>query len=240
MAAIAYNNAKVLYDGYDVSGDANSAALHLMTDIQERTTFVSGGYKQRIQTLGDSNVNLAGLWLGPVDKSLYGQLTSTNGALLSFAPTGAVGTTSYFVNSLGATYEPLSGKVGDVAKFSFTAQGNGTVHRGTILENGIKTTTGTGGTGQALGAVGSTQVLYAGLHVVAASGTTPTFNAVIESAGDGTFTSPVTRITFAQATTTGSQQLSIAGPITDTQFRLNWTLGGTTPSFTIFLTLAIA
>jgi hypothetical protein len=240
MSVTVYKNAKILFDGYDVSGDANSAALHLMTDIQERTTFASGGFKQRIQTLGDSNVNVAGFWLQPVDKALYNQLTSTNGAVLSFAPTGVVGSSCYFVNSLGATYEPLGGKVGDVAKFSFTAQGNGTVYNGTILENSAKTATGNGGTGRALGAISSTQSLYAGLHVLAVSGTTPTFDALVESAADGTFASPVTRLTFAQATTTGSQQLSTVGPITDTQFRLKYTISGTSPSFLIFLTLAIA
>lgn len=240
MAVLAYKNAKVLYGSYDLSGDLNSAALHLMTDIQERTTFASGGYKQRIQTLTDSNVNVAGIWGGPVDAALFGQLSNVNGNMVSLSPTGAVGSTGFMVSSLGATYDPVSGKVGDVLKFNFTAQGNGTVYRGTVLENSSKSATGNGGTGQNLGAVLAGKSLYAGLHVSAITGTsTPTFSSFIESGADGTFASPVTRITFSPVTAVGSQFLSVAGPITDVQFRLNYTLSGTTPNFTIFLTLAI-
>jgi hypothetical protein len=240
MSVLAFKNAKVLYGPYDLSGDLNSAALNLTTDVQECTTFSNVGYKTRLQTLGDSSLNVAGYWGGPVDADLYGELSNTSGNLVSIGPTGATGSVAYMVSSLGATYNPVSGKVGDSLKFSFTAQGNGHVYRGTILENGVKTATGNGGTGLNLGAITSGKSLYAGLHVTNVSGTsTPTFSALIESAADGTFASPVTRITFSPVTAVGSQFLSVAGPITDVQFRLNWTITGTTPSFTAFLTLAI-
>src|SRR3569623_557159 len=104
MAVLAYKNAKVLNGGYDLSGDLNRAALNLTTDIQERTTYASGGFKQRLQTLTDSNVNVAGIWGGAVDADLYGELSIVYGHLVSIGPTGATGSIAYMVSALGATY----------------------------------------------------------------------------------------------------------------------------------------
>ena len=67
-----------------------------------------------------------------------------------------------------------------------------------------------------------------------------TFTASVQSDDAVGFPSPTTRLTFAAATAIGAQQLTLDGPIpTDTFWRINWTIAGTTPSVTALITLGI-
>ena len=70
------------------------------------------------------------------------------------------------------------------------------------------------------------------LDVTAASGTTPTLNVVVETASSnaGANTRAVTGSPFAQKTTSGAERKSFSG--FDSFYRVGWTVGGTTPSFT--------
>ncbi|HEY9416720.1 MAG TPA: hypothetical protein VIQ30_18350, partial [Pseudonocardia sp.] len=70
-----------------------------------------------------------------------------------------------------------------------------------------------------VGAVASGQFAYAALHVFSA-GTTMTVQ--VQSAATVGFASPTTRGTFSAATAVGGLWLTrVAGPITDTYWRLN-------------------
>ncbi len=77
--------------------------------------------------------------------------------------------------------------------------------------------------------VGAAQRIRAQLNVTAASGTTPTLNALIEDTVDGTNWNTVG--TFAQKVATGREVINITTPFSD-RLRVSWTIGGTTPSFT--------
>ncbi len=78
------------------------------------------------------------------------------------------------------------------------------------------------------------------MHVVAASGTTPTLDMIVESDDNSGITSGVTRITFTQEVAVGAQYATaVAGPITDDWWRVGWTIGGTGPSFTVIVTVGI-
>jgi hypothetical protein len=102
-----------------------------------------------------------------------------------------------------------------------------------------RTATGTG-TGLEVGAVAAGARLYAALHVLSVSGTTPSLTARVESSADNTFAAPTTRLTFAAATAAGGQALRTDGSaITDTWWRVAWTVTGTTPSFMFAATLGI-
>jgi hypothetical protein len=83
--------------------------------------------------------------------------------------------------------------------------------------------------------------MYAALHVLSVAGTaTPTITARVESSVDNTFASPTTRLTFAAATAVSGQTLRTAGTaITDTWWRVAWTISGTTPSFLFAAALGI-
>lgn len=216
-------------------------ALDYSVEMLDVTTF-NDAAKRRISGLFDVAASLQGLYQAGtnpdlVDKILWDKLALQDEIMTICPTTGAAGEVAYFTKVIEATYKP-GGSVGEVFPFSVEAQGTERLIRGIVAETGVKTVTGNG-TGRNLGTVTATQKLYAAMHVVAASGTTPTLDVTIESDDANTFLTPVTRITFAQATAIGAQWKEVAGAITDIWYRPVITIGGTAPSFTVIILLAI-
>jgi len=82
--------------------------------------------------------------------------------------------------------------------------------------------------------------LYAGLHVTAFAGTSPTLDVLIESDSGSGFGTASSRIAFTQNTgSIQSQWGSVNGAVTDTYWRTKMTIGGSGPSFTVYVTLGI-
>ncbi|MCY0930790.1 hypothetical protein OTB20_32295 [Streptomyces sp. H27-H1] len=79
-------------------------------------------------------------------------------------------------------------------------------------------------------AAGAASIALLAVHVSAASGTTPTLDAVLEQSVDGSSWSTVTGSGITQLTAVGNR-LS-AGAVTANYVRATLTIGGTTPSFT--------
>lgn len=216
-------------------------ALNYGADMLDVTTF-NDNAKRRIAGLFDVSVDLQGFYQAGanpdlIDKILWDKLALQD-EIMTVCPTiGAAGEVAYFTKVIEATYTP-GGSVGEVFPFSVEAQGTERLIRGIVAETGTRTASGNG-TARNLGAVAAGKKLYAAMHVLAVSGTTPTLDVTIESDDAETFLTPITRITFSQATAIGAQWKEVAGPITDTWFRPVFTIGGTTPSFTLVLLLGI-
>jgi len=242
MASFILTNAKVLYNGRDLSGILNQIALSNEVDIQESTTF-GATYKTRLAGLFSPSMNLNGYWesasgTDSADSDLFGTF-GQGPALISVSPQGAsLGDVSYSMQVEQATYNP-GASLGEIFAFSLAVQGTGKLLRGTVMEFGTFTASGNG-TSRQLGSVSSSQKIYSALHVTAASGTNPTLGVAVESDDASGFVSPVTRITHSQFTGVGAELKSADGPITDTWWRLVLTIGGISPSFTIGGFLAIA
>jgi hypothetical protein len=151
---------------------------------------------------------------------------------------GADGDVAFFCATIGTSYSP-GANIGDAYKFSNSNQVSGVLTRGTIMGTGAKTSTGNG-TARQLGAVSASQKIRASLHVIAASGTTPTLDVTVRSDNGVGFASPATQITFPQRTAVGGEILTADGAITDDWWRVTWTIGGTNPSFTIVVAVGIA
>jgi hypothetical protein len=83
--------------------------------------------------------------------------------------------------------------------------------------------------------------MYANLHVFSVAGTSgPTLTVKLQSSVDNTFGAPTDRITFTGATAISGQSGSVAGAITDTWWRVVWTITGTNPSFLFAASAGIA
>lgn len=229
--------------GYDMTTDLAQVSLDLDHDVQDDTRFQpvgSGGARARLCGLEDVMSSVSGYnspLVGQVDENNF---TAWQGGLeepwtQSFD--GVEGNPAYILRGGRFKYSLLGG-VGSNSPFSLDVKGtNGETSavRGLITKTvGVVSGTGATGTGVQLGAVSASQYLYAALHVFAV-GTTVT--AVIESAPSNAFGANTTRLTFGPITLKGATMLRVAGPITDTWYRLRVT--AITGSFTLAAVPAI-
>lgn len=235
MSKFVLLNARLFAVGADLTGASNKIELTAEVEDKETTNYYSAGYKEVIGGLGSAEVTAEGQWeaadSSKVDNASWAQLGGV-GPWTACPDNATVGDLAYITQCLRSSYT-LGGAVGDVAPWSGKGASAWPLVRGQMAHPAgtARTSTGTG-TGVELGAVAAGKRLYAALHVLSASGTTPSITARIESDADNTFASPTTQLTFTAATAAGGEALrTTGGAITDTWFRVAWTISGTTPSF---------
>lgn len=240
MSTLCLQNQKFYLDGYDLSGDMNAIAINFAADMVEETAFgddthiFKGGLK--VATMALEGYVEGGT--DKVDEIMFNNMAVANKPISIGVETGADGELAYILQSILADYSP-GGSVGEMFAFSVTAETSSEgLIRGTIMHNAAQSTSGNG-TARQLGAVTSGQQLTAALHVIAASGSTPTLDITVESDDNSGMTSATTRATFTQATAIGSQVETLSGPVTDDWWRIDFTIGGGTPSFTFVVVLGI-
>lgn len=240
------NDCRIYFDGADLTGYSNKVEADAMVDDLDVTTWASGGYKARVGGLFDSTVKMEGFFqasdLTQPDDATWADL-GVNTTALTFLPTstGAAGDLCY-VNRVIEAQTTRQGTIGQVLKWTADTKGNWPVARGQILHpQGTARSSSGNGTGVQLGAVSATQALYVCLHVLSISGTgTPTITVTVQDSVDNTFASPHTTGTFSAATAVGGQTMRVAGAITNTWYRVTWTITGSTPSFLFAVGAGIA
>jgi len=240
MAKFVFNDGKVFSGGYDLSDHVTSVNLEMTAEELDATTINSGGFKSKLGGLKDSTLSMDGFYEAGANKpdALLGASIG-NELIVTTVPDAGVGNTAYFMKSRLFSYQ-MFGSVGEIAPFTISkSQSDDEVVQGKIEIDGALTASGNS-TGVQLGAVGATEKVYVALHCTAVSGTsTPTVTFKLQSDDNSSFTSPTDRITFTGITAIGADYQSAAGAITDTYYRLNYTISGTNPSFSIHATIGI-
>lgn len=239
----ALRDVSVYLDGADLSGELNAAVFELGAEMLNDTRFQMTTIKNT-PGLTTARVSHEGYWRangtdGP-DDVLFPNLGVQN-VPVTLCPEGDdLGDLAFFFRTVQGEYS-LGGQVGSLLPFSVSAEGADGVApvRGLVVQPAGAVTASGDGTGVEVGAATSGQVVYFALHVISASGTSPTLDVVVESDADNTFASATTRATFSQQTTTGSDWQTAAGAITDTHYRVSYTVGGTSPSFSFVVVVGI-
>jgi hypothetical protein len=243
MSKFVLTDVRLFAGGADLSGSTNKAEIAAEFEEKDSTNYRSGGYKEVLAGLASSSINAEGQWeagdTSLVDDAAWAMLAGRTAWTVcpTDATVGAVAYTSYFLTS---SYK-LGDQVGEIAPWTGKASGSWPLARGQVAHppGTARTATGTG-TGVQLGAVTAGKRLYASLHVLSAAGTTPSITARVESDDSGGFASPTTQLTFTAATARGGEILRTSGSaITDTWYRLAWTISGTSPSFLFAAALGI-
>lgn len=241
MAHKVLTDAKIWLAEYDLSGDMNAVAIDYGVNVVDDTMFgdtteVGLGGVRQVALEASGHVEEASSGSGD---ALFTKLGATD-IPLSVSPDGqTAGEVAYTFKALEASYNP-NGEHGEAFAFTVSATGAGELVRGTIMVSPASAITATGNsTARQLGAVAADEKVYAALHVIAASGTTPTLDVVVQSDDAQAFTTATGRITFTQATGVTSEWLSADGAITDDWWRISYTLGGTNPSFTFLVVTGI-
>lgn len=240
MAHFVLLTPKVYYDSYDVTGDCKSVSLDIGVNEVDDNCFGST-WEQVLAGLKNASGSFDGsleLTDNGQDETMFSNLGVAE-RTVSAVGQQEDGNVGYSFKSIQAAYSVL-GAHGEAAPFSGSFAGSSQMFRGQEMLSSATARTATGtGTGQNLGAVTSAQRLYAALHVVSASGTTPSMTVTVESDDNSGFTSAVTRLTFTAATARTSEWKYVAGPITDTHYRVRYTISGTSPSFNAFALVGI-
>jgi hypothetical protein len=237
-------NVRCFAVGVDLTGVSNKLELSSEVEAKETTNHGSGGFKEVVGGLASAEISGEGQWeagdVTKVDDASWAQLGGVGPWSVSANNAAAVGDLAYFTQALRCDHK-IGDAVGEVAPWTASAKSSWPLVRGQFAHppGTARTATGTG-TGLNLGAVAVNKRLYAALHVLSVSGTTPSLTVRVESSADNTFASPTTRLTFTAATVVGGQALRTAGTaVTDAWWRVAWTISGTTPSFLFAAALGI-
>lgn len=231
MGKFVLTNCRVFFGAGDLSGDTNQATIAASREVKDTTNYLSAGWKEAISGLGSAKIAVDGfVEYGTAAVPLSDDIGSAAHGLvqgITLAPVGAADqAVAYFTNVLESEYDPLQGKVGDVAAFKLMAESSWPLVKGVIAvpPGNALSVTGTG-TINNLGPVAAGQQIYADLHVLSVSGS-PTITFTIQSAALVGFAGPTTRLTFTAATGQTSQILRAPGAITDAFWRAAWTVSG--------------
>lgn len=225
--------------GYDMTTDMNQLSLSASADELEDTTFGSNKYRTRKPGLKDVEADLEGYWqagTSSIDNEAFTNLGVAD-RVITMSPTGVEGETAYLWRGEKFSYAAF-GSIGDLAPFSLNMKGsNGQgLSRGVFLKSkaNVAATGATGTAYQLVGGVASGAALYGAFHVFSV-GTTVT--AVVESATANTFSGATTRLTFGPITAVGGTMVRLAGPITDTWFRVR--VSAITGTFSVACSMGI-
>ncbi len=243
-------NGKILFNGYDLSGDHNQIGLTVSREEREATTFGKKGV-QRIAGLQSFDVSGSGFFeagTGKIDTVIAPQIGTSN-AELTILPQGTSAGSIGFISQVNTFEYAPGGSIGDVMGFTFAGKGEGTVLvQGTVLKFGAVSTSGTGTSATnsvfCLGQIASGRKGYGVLHVTATSGTgnNQILDVTIQSAATSSFGTPSDRISFTSAGNTVTSELKSTtyNGTTDDWWRAKWVPDGTNKSFTFCVTFGIS
>jgi hypothetical protein len=238
-------NARLYAAGYDLSGAIASMAFQASVDAKDVTGFGETGrrFLPGLERAAFQHEGFFDADVGQPDPVFWSQLNLA-GQPMAIVPAGPAvdGQAAYTMLAVVGAYTPLQGgNVGEPIRFSVSGQADGPLARGVVaLSPTVARTASGNGAAQSLGLLAAGRRLTAQLHVLGISGAGATFTAAVQSDDAVGFPSPTTRLTFAPATAIGAQQLTLDGPIaTDTFWRINFTIAGTTPSVIALITLGI-
>ena len=232
MAILPIINARIVADGFDLSGDSNKGALEVAGAILDATNFRGDGYKAN--RVGQLSAGVVANGFANYGDDENENLFSTIGdnSRVCIAPDGLdEGDIAYFFQSVHAKYEQF-GAVADLAPFAFEAAGRGRVVRGVVMVGeGSKSASGSA-TARLVGAATLDQRLYCGVFAFDGSGT---LDVTVKSDDALGMASPTTRATFAQLTGRGSEIVTVDGPITDTYYDVDYTITGAGFNFVVVI-----
>lgn len=243
-------NVRLFTGGADLTSVGNKVELSPEVEEKDVTTFGSYDsttdkiWKEVMAGNKSAKISAGGFWEagddGKVDDAAWIGLGGVGA--WTIAPNGAaVGDLAWLTNALEARYQ-LLGSQGDVAPWSASVSSSLALARGVLLHppGTARTATGDGTAVQHI-AVPSGSQLVAALHVLSVSGTgTPTITVKVQSDDNSGMTTPTDRITFTAFTDQGGEVKYLSGPVTDTYYRVSWTISGTSPSFLFVVSLGVA
>lgn len=236
MSTLVFTDVKAYLDKWDISGDANKVKLTETVDTKEDSTF---GFPWHTFKPGPRKVNLKmegleqfGTGQTTIDGRLQNKFAVGDVPIVISPDGGDFGEVAYMFNAISGQFE-RNLQWGELAKFTLDANnyGNGSqipLVRGFIIEDGktLRSASGNSATLN-LGPVAAGQKVYMTVLVLSCTGTNVTFTLKSAVTDFATITSRVTSTAIGAAI--AEIETPVAGPITDTFWRVFWS--SAVPSF---------
>lgn len=241
MANSVITNAGLWVAEYNLAGDANMLSLGSAAELLDDTV-IGDSARSRAGGLRKFAFACEGFWNDTVDAFAFADVGFSN-VPVTIAPVALSAGSIAFVGLMSqGDYTPHSATVGELSKFTMAGEGVGLpIARGQLLANATVSASGTG-TACLIGAASASQTVCASLHVLSLTGTSPAITVVVQSDDNVGFSSPTTVATFATASTGTNlfQFASVAGPRTDTYYRVTYTVTGSGPSIAFVAAVGLA
>lgn len=243
MGLLSLQNAVILAGPANLSGYLNSVEVNASSEEKDVTTFATTGFRSVLGGMKNCEIQIEGFWdagsAGLPDDRMWAEFNTT-GNVMTVTPTAApVGDVSYFTRVLRPQYN-FGAEVGEVLPFSSTAMGDGTaLVRGVIADNQARTVTGTTAVRTLVAPTANTRV-YAAIHVLAVTGTTPSMTVALQ--GDDAIGFPSSAVVATSGPITAPGTIWLQGPYgvtADSFYRLSYTISGTTPSFAVIASIGV-
>jgi hypothetical protein len=245
MASFVLINPVAYLDTYALQAEIRALGLQLGTATKDNTSAASGGSQlgqPGLKTVAASLKAFTSFGASPagIVKTLFNRQRTTDIPYMVSPAGGPVGDVAFFMKTRIGSFSPLAGNIGDEVSTDVSlALSSSDLALGQILLAEAARGASANSAVTALGAIAATQKLYGVVHVLAASGSSPTLDIVVKSATLVGFGSPTTRVTVPQFTAVGSYWIELTGPVTDTFWRVDCTIGGSSPSFRFVVALGI-
>lgn len=211
---------------------ARSVEVNMERDAVEQTTFADT-FKTHVAGLGSVSISataIADLIQGSVQSppsamDVSPRLLTIGGAgETDGSPVYAFAVRTLASSWGGATGDALEPKIEMAAEYS--AGG-----KGLILHPDQSRSASGNGTARQFGALTDGQRLLFGLHVFSVAGTSPQLTVTLQTDDTSAFSSPTAVASLGPVNSPQGLFTVVAGPVTDTWWRVVWTISGTSPVF---------
>lgn len=239
LKAYVGRNVAIAVDQYDVSGHGNEIKAKRDADVIDATGFgdrfeygLAGIQKASIEVKGHYTPG----WTG-FDQIVNQRFGQDSDVLVTYAATGWGVLNPIVMQPSVVTKYDIDAKLKGAVEIDSTYTARGAVDDGYQLCSPSTFLTATGVSSvidDTLTTGATTGGAAAQLHVLSASGTTPSITMKIQSSPDGTTWTDL--FAFTAATTAGAQRMTLpVGTAIDKQIKASWTISGTTPSFSVLV-----
>lgn len=238
--AFYWSDMSVLEGGLELGGHGKAATIATTVAALDTTAVSTTGWVTMIGGLKSGTIDITLMADGDHGFDLHAFDNLGVGSIPKSITQSSDGSLAYLMQGITLNYAPVQGSVGELAMAQITGASSGVLVRGTLIHpSNVSRTSSSVGTGRELGAVVAGKSMYAALHVISASGTSPTLDVKVQSDDNSGFTTPTDRITFSQQTGVGYGWGSVAGAVTDTHWRISYTIAGTNPVFAFAVTAGV-
>ena len=231
--------ADIFVDEWDFSGFSNAVDISVDNNLAEVTAFADTD-QTFVEGKAGFGITINGFYSRTdYDAEMWADLTAAARQLGIYPPGVSDGDYGYEGQSI-VTGQPRVADKGAAVTLNVNWKGDTPLVRAIVLDVNTALIATGNGTAYQHGAVAAGQTIVGVLRVLSASGTLPTLTVIIQSDDNQAFTSPTTRLTFTGVTTSATYEVMMAaGAITDTWWRVSYTVGGTTPVYSVVVSFGI-